>query len=41
MSADTRTLIAKIQSLSAERIAAVEDFVDIIRLCKRERGHRR
>ena len=38
MSADTRSLIEKIQALPAERIAEVEDFVDFIRLRERERG---
>jgi hypothetical protein len=30
MSADTRSLIEKIQSLPAERVAEIEDFVDFI-----------
>jgi hypothetical protein len=32
MPAESKTLIEKIEALSAERIAEIEDFVDFIRL---------
>lgn len=37
MPTDIRSLIDKIESLPAERIAEVEDFVDFIRLREQER----
>ena len=41
MPADTRALIEKIQALSVERIAEVEDFVDFIISRKQERASTR
>lgn len=38
MYANTQTLIEKIQSLPADRIVGVEDFVDFIRLREQERA---
>jgi hypothetical protein len=38
MPADTKTLIEKIATLPAERIAEIEDFVDLIRLREQERA---
>ena len=38
MPADRKTLIEKIESLPAERIAEIEDFVDFIRLREQERA---
>jgi len=38
MPANTQTLIEKIQTLPAERISEVEDFVDFIRLREQERA---
>ena len=38
MPADTKTLIEKIETLPAERIAEIEDFVDFIRLREQERA---
>jgi len=38
MAAHTQTLIEKIQTLPAERIAEIEDFVDFIRLREQERA---
>ena len=37
MPADSMTLIEKIETLPAERIAEIEDFVDFIRLREQER----
>lgn len=38
MSGNTQTLIAKIEALSAERLAEVEDFVDFLALRDQERA---
>jgi hypothetical protein len=38
MPPDSKTLIAKIAALPAERIAEIEDFVDFIRLREQERA---
>jgi hypothetical protein len=38
MPADSKFLIKKIEALSAERIAEIEDFVDLIRLREQERA---
>ena len=37
MPADSKTLMAKIETLPAERIAEIEDFVDFIRLREQQR----
>ncbi len=38
MPTDTNALIKKLESLPAERIAEIEDFVDFIRLREQERA---
>lgn len=38
MPANTRSLIAKIETLPADRLAEVEDFVDFLRQRDRERS---
>jgi hypothetical protein len=38
MTADSKTLIEKIEALPAERIAEIEDFVDFIHLREQERA---
>ena len=38
MSANAHTLIEKIQTLSPDRLAEVEDFVDFVRLRDQERS---
>jgi hypothetical protein len=38
MPADTKALIRKIEALPDERIAEIEDFVDLIRLREQERA---
>jgi hypothetical protein len=38
MSDNTRTLIEKIESLPAERIVEVEDFVEFLRMREQERA---
>jgi len=38
MPADSKILIEKIETLPAERIAEIEDFVDFIRLREQERA---